>query len=161
MDTDTFIDTTAPEILYMALEPITPPAGTAACATHDSGRFASPQRQQAAFDGDPVDPAADYQAARAICRGWGVDQLHELTKMDAWFLRQFVEIAELRGKAAQKGSGALVADDLGTHYAPSTGSAFTIPGGHKGENAFLPSPPVGARELTVAVEGLSISIPLS
>jgi len=66
VDTDTFIDTTAPEILYVALEPITPPAGTAA---YDRGRFASPQRQQAAFDGDPVDPAADYQAARAICLG--------------------------------------------------------------------------------------------
>lgn len=69
MDTDTFIDTTAPENLYVALEPITPPAGTAACAAYDRGRFASPQRQQAAFDGKPVDPAADYQAARAICLG--------------------------------------------------------------------------------------------
>jgi hypothetical protein len=69
VDTNTFIDTTAPEILYAALEPITPPAGTAACAAHDPGRFASPQRQQAAFDGDPVDPTIDYQAARKICLG--------------------------------------------------------------------------------------------
>jgi hypothetical protein len=69
MDTQTFVDTTAPEILYQALEPITPPAGIAACATYDSRRFASPHRQQAAFDGDPVDPAVDYQVARAICLG--------------------------------------------------------------------------------------------
>lgn len=69
MDTNEFIDVTAPEVLYAALEPITPPAGTAACANHDTKRFASPQRQQAAFDGDPVDPVVDYQAARAICLG--------------------------------------------------------------------------------------------
>ena len=67
MDTNEFIDATSPEILYGALEPITPPAGTAACATHHPERFVSPQRQQAAFDGDPVDPAVDYRAARVIC----------------------------------------------------------------------------------------------
>jgi hypothetical protein len=67
MGTNEFIDTTAPEILYVALEPITPPAGIAACATHDPTRFVSPQRQQVAFDGNPVDPAVDYPAARAIC----------------------------------------------------------------------------------------------
>lgn len=69
MDTNEFIDATAPEVLYVALEPATPPAGAAACATHEPHRFASPHRQQAAFDGDPVDPMADYQAARAICLG--------------------------------------------------------------------------------------------
>lgn len=69
MDTNEFIDMTAPEILYTALEPISPPAGTAACTIHASERFVSPQRQQAAFDGDPVDPAVDNQAARAIRLG--------------------------------------------------------------------------------------------
>jgi hypothetical protein len=69
VDTNEFIDVTAPEVLYAALEPITPPAGTAACATHDPRQFASSQRQQAAFDGDPVDPVVDYPAARAICLG--------------------------------------------------------------------------------------------
>jgi len=69
VDTNEFLDTTPPEILYGALEPITPPAGTAACAIHDPERFVSPQRQQAAFDGDPVDPAVDYHAARVICLG--------------------------------------------------------------------------------------------
>lgn len=69
MQTDEFIDAVAPEGLYMALEPITPPAGEAACSAHDPQRFSSPDRQQAAFDGDPVDPAHDYPAARAICIG--------------------------------------------------------------------------------------------
>ena len=68
MNIDDFIDATAPEILYQALEPIMPPAGGAACATHVPERFVSAQRQQAAFEGDPVD-AADYSAAKAICHG--------------------------------------------------------------------------------------------
>ena len=67
MDTNEFVDMTAPETLYVALEPIVPPAGTGACATHDPERFTSHHRQQAAFDGEPVDPAVDYPAARAIC----------------------------------------------------------------------------------------------
>src|SRR5262249_56097901 len=33
---------------------------------------------------------------RAIGRGWSVDQLHEVTRIDPWFLRQFAEIAALR-----------------------------------------------------------------
>jgi len=69
VDTSEFIDVTAPEALYLALEPVRPPSGPAACATHDPGRFPSPKRQQAAFDGDPVDQIADYRAARAICLG--------------------------------------------------------------------------------------------
>ena len=58
---------TAPEALYVALEPIAPLAGTGACVTHDPERFVSPQRQQAAFFGEAVDPAVDYPAARSIC----------------------------------------------------------------------------------------------
>ncbi len=69
MDTSEFIEVTAPEALYLALEPVRPPGGPAACATHDRERFRSPRRQQAAFDGDPVDQIADYSAARAICLG--------------------------------------------------------------------------------------------
>jgi hypothetical protein len=69
MHPDDFIDATPADILFLALEPITPPTGQAACATYDPQRFASPQRQQAAFDGDPVDPLHDYPAARAICFG--------------------------------------------------------------------------------------------
>jgi carbamoyl-phosphate synthase large subunit len=40
---------------------------------------------------------------RAIDRGWTVEQLHDATKMDPWFLRQFVEIAAMRQAAAAKG----------------------------------------------------------
>jgi carbamoyl-phosphate synthase large subunit len=37
---------------------------------------------------------------RALQRGWPVDQLHELTNIDPWFLDQFREIVELRQMAA-------------------------------------------------------------
>ncbi|MBI3046873.1 MAG: carbamoyl-phosphate synthase large subunit [Acidobacteria bacterium] len=37
---------------------------------------------------------------RALRRGWSVETLHELTRIDPWFLRQFVEIEELRKMAA-------------------------------------------------------------
>ena len=36
---------------------------------------------------------------RALDRGWSVEQIHELTKIDPWFLRQFAEIAEMRREA--------------------------------------------------------------
>src|SRR5207247_1072847 len=44
---------------------------------------------------------------RAINRGWTVEQLHEITKIDPWFLRQFVEIADLRRGAAEHGLAAI------------------------------------------------------
>jgi carbamoyl-phosphate synthase large subunit len=37
---------------------------------------------------------------RALRRGWSVETLHELTKIDPWFLQQFSEIAELAKIAA-------------------------------------------------------------
>ena len=37
---------------------------------------------------------------RALRRGWTVEVLHDLTKMDPWFLQQFVEIEALRSMAA-------------------------------------------------------------
>jgi carbamoyl-phosphate synthase large subunit len=40
---------------------------------------------------------------RAIGRGWTVEQLHEITKIDPWFLRQFTELAAMRNAAAAKG----------------------------------------------------------
>jgi carbamoyl-phosphate synthase large subunit len=36
---------------------------------------------------------------RALLKGWTVDQLHELTNVDPWFLDQFREIVELRRMA--------------------------------------------------------------
>src|SRR6266705_2580546 len=49
---------------------------------------------------------------RAIGRGWTIEQIHELTKIDPWFLRQFAEIAAMRAAAAEKGLDGLEADDL-------------------------------------------------
>ena len=40
---------------------------------------------------------------RAIQRGWTVEQLHDITKIDPWFLRQFAEIAAMRREAASAG----------------------------------------------------------
>ena len=37
---------------------------------------------------------------RALRRGWNIETLHELTKIDRWFLQQFAEINELRNMAA-------------------------------------------------------------
>jgi carbamoyl-phosphate synthase large subunit len=37
---------------------------------------------------------------RALRRGWSIDTLYELTKIDRWFLEQFAEIVELRKIAA-------------------------------------------------------------
>jgi carbamoyl-phosphate synthase large subunit len=49
---------------------------------------------------------------RAIDRGWTVEQLHDATKMDPWFLRQFVEIAAMRKAAAANGLERLEAGEL-------------------------------------------------
>jgi len=40
---------------------------------------------------------------RALNRGWSVEQLHELTKIDPWFLRQFAEIRDQRRDAKKLG----------------------------------------------------------
>jgi carbamoyl-phosphate synthase large subunit len=38
---------------------------------------------------------------RAIGRGWTVEQIHEVTNIDPWFLRQFAQIREMRLAAEQ------------------------------------------------------------
>src|SRR5207237_5989474 len=48
----------------------------------------------------------------AIGRGWSVEQLHEITKIDPWFLRQFTEIAAMRRDAADKGLDGLETADM-------------------------------------------------
>ncbi|MQA30673.1 MAG: carbamoyl-phosphate synthase large subunit, partial [Luteitalea sp.] len=40
---------------------------------------------------------------RALDRGWTVDQIHEITKIDRWFVRQFAELRDLRHDAAVRG----------------------------------------------------------
>src|SRR5436190_1683786 len=49
---------------------------------------------------------------RAIGRGWTTGQIHELTKIDPWFLRQVAEIAAMRAAAAEKGLDGLEAGGL-------------------------------------------------
>jgi carbamoyl-phosphate synthase large subunit len=49
---------------------------------------------------------------RAIDRGWTTDQLHEVTKIDPWFLRQFSELAAMRRAAADSGLAGLDAKEL-------------------------------------------------
>src|SRR5438477_3887562 len=49
---------------------------------------------------------------RAIGRGWSVEQLHEIPKIDPWFLRQFTEIAAMRRDAADKGLDGLETADM-------------------------------------------------
>src|SRR5438034_2032682 len=41
-----------------------------------------------------------WDVFRALNRGWSIDQVEELTKIDRWFLQQFAEIVELRQAAA-------------------------------------------------------------
>ncbi len=49
---------------------------------------------------------------RAIGRGWTVDEIHDVTKIDPWFLRQFAEIAAMRQAAVAKGLDGIDADDM-------------------------------------------------
>lgn len=68
-------------------------------------------------------------------------------------IREMWRISELWHRA-------VLADDRGTAYVPSNGSSGTLPGSHKGENAYTPAPPADALELNLTLEGLSLSIPL-
>ncbi len=47
---------------------------------------------------------------RALNRGWTVDQIHEQTRIDPWFLRQFAEIADMRREAVGAGLDGLTPD---------------------------------------------------
>jgi carbamoyl-phosphate synthase large subunit len=49
---------------------------------------------------------------RALNRGWGTDELHAITKIDPWFLRQFAEIREMRAGAAEAGLDGLDAGSM-------------------------------------------------
>jgi carbamoyl-phosphate synthase large subunit len=40
---------------------------------------------------------------RALDKGWSIEQIHELTKIDPWFLEQFAELVELRRTAEMIG----------------------------------------------------------
>jgi len=49
---------------------------------------------------------------RAIDRGWTVEQLHDVTRIDPWFLRQFTELSAMRRSAADRGLDALDTKEL-------------------------------------------------
>jgi carbamoyl-phosphate synthase large subunit len=49
---------------------------------------------------------------RALSRGWTVEQIHEITRIDRWFLRQFAELRDLRQDAAAKGLDGLDAASI-------------------------------------------------
>jgi carbamoyl-phosphate synthase large subunit len=51
---------------------------------------------------------------RALDKGWTVEQLHELTKIDPWFLEQFAELVELRRTAEMIGLREMSSDLLRT-----------------------------------------------
>jgi len=49
---------------------------------------------------------------RAIARGWSVEELHDITRIDPWFLQQFTDIAGMRKHAAAAGLHGLQAADM-------------------------------------------------
>jgi carbamoyl-phosphate synthase large subunit len=49
---------------------------------------------------------------RALDRNWSVEQIHELTKIDPWFLQQFAEIAAMRRDVSRAGLEGLTADAM-------------------------------------------------
>ena len=51
---------------------------------------------------------------RALERGWTVEQIHELTRIDPWFLWQFAELVELQRAARLVGPRDMSPDLLGT-----------------------------------------------
>src|SRR5206468_2765112 len=53
-----------------------------------------------------------WDVFRALDRGWDPLDIHEITKIDPWFIRQFAEIAELRQSAARTGLDCMTADSL-------------------------------------------------
>jgi carbamoyl-phosphate synthase large subunit len=40
---------------------------------------------------------------RALSRGWSVEQIHDITKIDPWFLRQFADLRDMRRDVVEKG----------------------------------------------------------
>src|SRR5499427_7854171 len=53
-----------------------------------------------------------WDVFRALDRGWTIEQVHEPTKIDPWFLRQFAEIVELRREAQKSGLEGLTPDAM-------------------------------------------------
>jgi len=81
--------------------------GGAAGGNHDVEDDASLRKRLAI----PTDRRM-WDVFRAIDRGWNLDDLHQVTKIDPWFLRQFAEIAALRRNAGETGLEQLTPDGM-------------------------------------------------
>ena len=90
-----------------------------------SGRLFPPRPEPDDTDSDPdADDAAlqrqlvvptdrrMFAVFQALDRGWTVDQVHEFTRIDPWFLTRFAEIVEMRRSAARAGLADLSNDLL-------------------------------------------------
>jgi carbamoyl-phosphate synthase large subunit len=53
-----------------------------------------------------------WDVFRALDRGWTIEQVHEPTKIDPWFLQQFAEIVELRREAQKAGFDGLTPETM-------------------------------------------------
>ena len=53
-----------------------------------------------------------WDVFRALDRGWTIEQVHEATKIDPWFLRQFAEIVQMRQEAIKIGLDAMSYDEM-------------------------------------------------
>jgi carbamoyl-phosphate synthase large subunit len=53
-----------------------------------------------------------WDVFRALDRGWDPEDIHDITKIDPWFLRQFGEIVAMRQSAAREGLDGLGVEDL-------------------------------------------------
>ncbi len=53
-----------------------------------------------------------FAVFEALDRGWTIEQVHEFTRIDRWFLTQFAEIVEMRRSAGLAGLDALSTDLL-------------------------------------------------
>jgi carbamoyl-phosphate synthase large subunit len=53
-----------------------------------------------------------WDVFRALERRWSVEQLHELTKIDPWFLRQFAELSEMRREIVKLGLARIEVDTM-------------------------------------------------
>jgi carbamoyl-phosphate synthase large subunit len=53
-----------------------------------------------------------WDVFRALDRGWDPQNIHDITNIDPWFLRQFAEIVEMRRSAARVGLEGIGVEDL-------------------------------------------------
>src|SRR5262249_42683921 len=53
-----------------------------------------------------------WDVFRALGRGWSIDQVHDATGIDRWFLRKFAEICDLQRAAAETGLDGIDAEAM-------------------------------------------------